>query len=114
MNLQFGSGVVVPGTGILLNDEMDDFDAAPGVPNAFGLVGGEANLPARSDPIKDIIVIRLKVNLPHKEISTGFGYFWPDHVQDDRYYVDLARRAGFRISEPRGRGLTFFLELTKP
>ena len=43
VNLGFGAGVVVPGTGILLNDEMDDFDAAPGVPNAFGLVGGEAN-----------------------------------------------------------------------
>jgi gamma-glutamyltranspeptidase/glutathione hydrolase len=37
---------VVPGTGILLNDEMDDFDAAPGAENAFGLVGGDANLPA--------------------------------------------------------------------
>ena len=35
--------MVVPGTGVLLNDEMDDFSAAPGVPNAFGLVGGEAN-----------------------------------------------------------------------
>ena len=46
VNLQFGSGVVVPGTGILLNDEMDDFDAAPGAANAFGLVGGEVNLPA--------------------------------------------------------------------
>jgi gamma-glutamyltranspeptidase/glutathione hydrolase len=45
VNLPFGSGIVVPGTGIVLNDEMDDFDAAPGVPNAFGLVGGEANLP---------------------------------------------------------------------
>ncbi|HET8722787.1 MAG TPA: gamma-glutamyltransferase [Anaeromyxobacteraceae bacterium] len=46
VNLQFGSGVVVPGTGILLNDEMDDFDAAPGASNAFGLVGGDLNLPA--------------------------------------------------------------------
>ena len=43
VNYGFGSGVVVPGTGILLNDEMDDFAAAPGVPNVFGLVGGEAN-----------------------------------------------------------------------
>ncbi len=46
VNLQFGSGVVVPGTGILLNDEMDDFDAAPGARNAFGLEGGDLNLPA--------------------------------------------------------------------
>ncbi|MCS6814320.1 MAG: gamma-glutamyltransferase [Cyanobacteria bacterium] len=43
VNRGFGSGVVVPGTGILLNDEMDDFAIAPGVPNAYGLVGGEAN-----------------------------------------------------------------------
>ncbi len=43
VNYNFGSGVVVPKTGILLNDEMDDFAVAPGVPNAFGLVGGEAN-----------------------------------------------------------------------
>ncbi|MBW4519972.1 MAG: gamma-glutamyltransferase [Scytolyngbya sp. HA4215-MV1] len=43
VNYGFGSGVVVPGMGILLNDEMDDFAAAPGVPNVFGLVGGEAN-----------------------------------------------------------------------
>ncbi len=43
VNYGFGSGVVVKGTGILLNDEMDDFAAAPGVPNSYGLVGGEAN-----------------------------------------------------------------------
>ena len=43
INLGFGAGVVTPGTGIVLNNEMDDFSAAPGVPNAFGLVGNEAN-----------------------------------------------------------------------
>lgn len=43
VNYGFGSGVVVNGTGILLNDEMDDFAAAPGVPNSYGLVGGDAN-----------------------------------------------------------------------
>ena len=43
INTSFGSKVVVPGTGVLLNNEMDDFSAQPGVPNAFGLVGAEAN-----------------------------------------------------------------------
>jgi gamma-glutamyltranspeptidase/glutathione hydrolase len=43
LNFSFGTGIVAPGTGILLNNEMDDFSAKPGVPNAYGLVGGEAN-----------------------------------------------------------------------
>ncbi len=43
VNTTFGAKVVVPGTGIVLNDEMDDFVAEPGARNAFGLVGGEAN-----------------------------------------------------------------------
>lgn len=43
VNTAFGSKVIVPGTGVILNDEMDDFAAAPGVPNAFKLVGAEAN-----------------------------------------------------------------------
>ncbi|MEA3209420.1 MAG: gamma-glutamyltranspeptidase / glutathione hydrolase [Chthoniobacter sp.] len=43
INTSFGSKVVVPGTGVLLNNEMDDFALQPGVPNAFNLVGGEAN-----------------------------------------------------------------------
>ena len=43
INYPFGSGFVVPGTGVLLNDEMDDFSAKPGVPNLYGLVGAEAN-----------------------------------------------------------------------
>ncbi len=43
VNTSFGSKVIVPGTGVVLNNEMDDFSAQPGVPNAFGLVGMEAN-----------------------------------------------------------------------
>lgn len=43
VNYPFGAGFVPPGTGVLLNDEMDDFSAQPGVPNAYGLVGGEVN-----------------------------------------------------------------------
>jgi gamma-glutamyltranspeptidase / glutathione hydrolase len=43
INTSFGSKVVIPGTGVLMNNEMDDFAAQPGVPNYFGLVGAEAN-----------------------------------------------------------------------
>ncbi len=43
VNTSFGSKVVVPGTGIILNNTMDDFSAQPGVPNVYGLVGSEAN-----------------------------------------------------------------------
>lgn len=43
INYPFGSGLVAEGTGVLLNDEMDDFSASPGVPNAYGLLGSDAN-----------------------------------------------------------------------
>ena len=43
INTPFGSGVTVPGTGIVLNNQMDDFSSAPNTPNAFGLVGQRAN-----------------------------------------------------------------------
>jgi gamma-glutamyltranspeptidase/glutathione hydrolase len=43
LNGSFGAGVVAPGTGILLNNEMDDFTSKPGVANLYGLVQGEAN-----------------------------------------------------------------------
>ena len=46
LNLSYGVGLIAEGTGILLNNELDDFAAAPGAPNAFGLVGYEANEPA--------------------------------------------------------------------
>jgi gamma-glutamyltranspeptidase/glutathione hydrolase len=45
LNLSYGVGLIAEGTGVLLNNELDDFAAAPGAPNAFGLVGYEANAP---------------------------------------------------------------------
>jgi gamma-glutamyltranspeptidase/glutathione hydrolase len=45
LNFSYGVGLVAEGTGVLLNNELDDFTAAPGASNAFGLVGYEANLP---------------------------------------------------------------------
>ena len=45
VNLLFGSGLVPAGTGVLLNDEMDDFALKPGTPNAFGVMGYDANAP---------------------------------------------------------------------
>jgi gamma-glutamyltranspeptidase/glutathione hydrolase len=43
LNFAYGNGVAIPGTGVLLNNEMDDFTSKPGVPNAYGLVQGEKN-----------------------------------------------------------------------
>jgi len=55
INLGFGAGVVTPGTGIVLNNEMDDFASAPGVPNAFGLVGNDTNAIApRKTPLSSM------------------------------------------------------------
>jgi gamma-glutamyltranspeptidase / glutathione hydrolase len=45
LNFSYGMGMVADGTGILMNNELDDFAAKPGVPNAYGLVGGDANAP---------------------------------------------------------------------
>ena len=45
LNFPYGVGMVAEGTGVMLNNELDDFTAAPGASNAFGLVGFEANLP---------------------------------------------------------------------
>jgi len=43
LNFPYGTGISVPGTGILLNNEMDDFSAKPGSPNAYGLIGNKYN-----------------------------------------------------------------------
>jgi gamma-glutamyltranspeptidase/glutathione hydrolase len=71
LNLNFGSGMVARGTGVLLNNEMDDFSVKPGVPNAFGLVGGQANaIEAGKRPLSSMTpVIAFKNGKPW--IATG-------------------------------------------
>jgi len=55
INTSYGSKVIVPGTGVVLNNQMDDFAIAPGTPNSFGLIGAEANAVApRKRPLSSM------------------------------------------------------------
>ena len=55
LNFSYGLGLVAEGTGILLNNELDDFAAKPGAPNAYGLIGGAANAPGpRKRPLSSM------------------------------------------------------------
>jgi gamma-glutamyltranspeptidase/glutathione hydrolase len=55
INFSYGLGLVAEGTGVLLNNELDDFAAKPGAPNAYGLVGGDANAPGpRKRPLSSM------------------------------------------------------------
>ncbi|MEI2735858.1 MAG: gamma-glutamyltransferase [Rhodoblastus sp.] len=71
LNFSYGLGLVAEGTGVLLNNELDDFAAKPGSPNAFGLVGGAANAPGpRKRPLSSMTpTIVLRDGKP--EIVTG-------------------------------------------
>jgi gamma-glutamyltranspeptidase/glutathione hydrolase len=55
LNFSYGLGLVAPGTGVILNNELDDFAAKPGAPNAYGLLGGAANAPGpRKRPLSSM------------------------------------------------------------
>ncbi len=62
LNTAYGSGIIPTGTGILMNNEMDDFSSKPGYPNAYGLIGSEANkIEPRKTPLSSmspVIVFR--------------------------------------------------------
>ena len=71
LNFSYGTGLVADGTGILLNNEMDDFSAKPGVPNGYGLLGGDANaVAANKRPLSSMSpTLVFKDNKPY--IVTG-------------------------------------------
>jgi gamma-glutamyltranspeptidase/glutathione hydrolase len=75
VNTTFGSKVVIPGTGVVMNNEMDDFSAQPGVPNFFGLVGAEANAVAPGKrPLSSMSpTIVLKHNKPILALGAAGG-----------------------------------------
>ena len=75
LNTSFGSKVVIPGTGVLLNNQMDDFSAQPGVPNAYGLVGSEANnIQAGKRPLSSMSpTIVVKTDQPVMTIGAAGG-----------------------------------------
>ena len=71
LNHNYGSGITIPGTGILLNNTMDDFSLKPGSPNSYGLIGGKANaIAANKRPLSSMTpTIVLKDGKPY--IATG-------------------------------------------
>lgn len=71
LNFAFGTGIVAEGTGIFLNNEMDDFTALPGAPNGFGLVQGDANaIEANKRPLSSMAPT-LVLDGPGTAIATG-------------------------------------------
>lgn len=104
VNYGFGSGVVVPGTGILLNDEMDDFSAAPGTPNAYGLVGGEANAIApRKIPLSSMTptIVTRDGKLRLAGGSPGGSTIITTSLQLVLNVVEHGMNAGDAVSAPR-------------
>ncbi|WP_026135036.1 gamma-glutamyltransferase [Scytonema hofmannii] len=104
VNYGFGSGIVVPTTGILLNDEMDDFAAAPGVPNAFGLVGNEANAIApRKIPLSSMTptIITESDRLRMAVGAPGGGTIITQVLQVLLNVLEYNMDAGSAVSAPR-------------
>jgi len=71
INTTFGSGIMVPGTGIILNDEMDDFALAAGVPNVYGLVGEAPNAVAPGKRPQSSMSPTIVVDGARPELAAG-------------------------------------------
>ncbi len=104
INTGFGSKVVVPGTGIVLNNEMDDFSVEPGVPNAFRLVGAEANAVAPGKrPLSSMSpTIVLKDGKPILSLGAAGGpTIITQTVQNLVGILDLGLRLDEALAQPR-------------
>jgi gamma-glutamyltranspeptidase/glutathione hydrolase len=104
INTHFGSKVVIPGTGVLMNNQMDDFSAQPGVANHFGLVGAEANAIAPGKrPLSSMSpALVLKNNRPILSVGAAGG---PTIISQTLLnivgVVDLGMDAQTAINQPK-------------
>ena len=75
LNFSYGSGIMIPGTGMLMNNEMDDFSSKPGVPNGYGLLGSEANsIEANKRPLSSMTpTIIFKDDKPYLVLGSPGG-----------------------------------------
>jgi gamma-glutamyltranspeptidase len=104
VNTSFGSKVVVPGTGVLLNDQMDDFSIQPGVPNAFGLIGAERNSvgPGKRPLSSMSPTIVLKDNKPILTLGAAGGPTIINQVVDALVnHLDLGMPLPQAVAAPR-------------
>ena len=104
LNGGYGCGIVVEGAGFLLNNEMDDFSAKPGVPNMFGAVGGEANAIAPNKRMLSSMTptIVLKNNQPYIVVGTPGGTTIPTSVyQTIVDMVDFKMTAKEAVDSPK-------------
>lgn len=104
INTTFGSKVVIPGTGVVMNNEMDDFSVAPGIANAFGLVGAEANSVAPGKrPLSSMSpTIILREGQPVMTVGAAGG---PKIISQSLLatlrYLELGYSLGDAIGQPR-------------
>ena len=104
VNTTFGSKVIVPGTGVILNNQMDDFSAAPGVPNAFGLLGAEANAVAPGKrPLSSMSpTVVLEEGKPILTVGAAGGpKIITQVVMTILYRLDLGMDVGDAVAAPR-------------
>ena len=104
VNTTFGSKVIVPGLGVVMNNQMDDFSIAPGTPNAFGLIGGENNsIAAGKRPLSSMSpTIVLKNGSPVLTVGAAGG---PKIITEVLWaiinHLDLGMPIGESIAAPR-------------
>lgn len=104
INTTFGSKVVIPGTGVVMNNEMDDFSAQPGVPNFFGLIGAEANAvqPGKRPLSSMSPTLVLKEDAPVLSVGAAGG---PTIISQTAlnlvYFIDYGLDVDVSLRQPR-------------